>query len=169
MIALIEKWKTSVDSGAAIGALITDLSKAFDCLLHLLLIAELDAYGFDKKSLKLIYSYLSNRKQRVKINDSYSFLGEILFIVPQGSILGPLFLNIFICDMFYLLEDYGIANCTDDSTPYSAKTNHKLVVEELEKSSSILFKCLQTNHMKVIQTRIISLIISKYSTDFKHW
>ena len=51
--------------------------------------------------------------------------------------------------MFYLLEDYGIANYADDSTPYSAKSNHKLVIEELEKSSSILFKWLQINYMKV--------------------
>ena len=50
----------------------TDLSKSFDCLSHELLIAKLEAYGFDEKSLKLIYNYLSNRKQRVKINDSYS-------------------------------------------------------------------------------------------------
>ena len=149
LIALIETWKKSVDSGGAFGALMTDLSKAFDCLSHDLLIVKLDAYGFDKKSLKLVYSYLSNRKQRVKINDTYSSLGEILFGVPQGSILGSLLFNIFICDMFYFLEDYGIANHADDSTPYSAKSNHKLVIDELEKSSSILFKWLQTNYMKV--------------------
>ena len=58
----------------------TDLSKAFDCLSHELLIAKLEAYGFDEKSLKLIYNYLSNRKQRVKINDSYSSWREILRI-----------------------------------------------------------------------------------------
>ena len=87
LIALIETWKKSVDSGGAFGALLTDLSKAFDCLSHDLLIAKLDAYGFYKKSLKLVYIYLSNRKQRVKINDTYSPLGEILFGVPQGSIL----------------------------------------------------------------------------------
>ena len=75
--------------------------------------------------------------------------GGILFGVPQGSVLGPLLFNIFICDMFYFLEDHGIANYADDSTPYSAKTNHKLVTEESEKSSWILFKWLQTNHMKV--------------------
>ena len=51
---MIEKWRESVDSGGVFGALMTDLSKAFDCLHHELLIAKLDAYGFDKKSLKLI-------------------------------------------------------------------------------------------------------------------
>ena len=61
--------KKSIDNGGAFGALMTDLSKAFDCLSHELLIAKLEAYGFDEKSLKLIYNYLSNRKQRVKIND----------------------------------------------------------------------------------------------------
>ena len=66
LITLIEKWKERVDNSGAFGALLTDLSKAFDCLPHELLIAKLDAYGFDKSSLKSIYSYLSNTKQRVK-------------------------------------------------------------------------------------------------------
>ena len=70
LIALIEKLKESVDRGGAFGALFTDLSKAFDCLPHELLIAKLEAYGFDEKAVTLIYNYLSNRKQRVKISDS---------------------------------------------------------------------------------------------------
>ena len=63
LMTLIEKWKKSVDNGGAFGALFTDLSKAFNCLSHELLIAKLDAYGFDKNVLKLVNSYLSNRKQ----------------------------------------------------------------------------------------------------------
>ena len=86
LITLIEKWRKSVDNGGAFGALFTDLSKAFDCLSHELLIAKLDAYGFDKNALKLVNSYLPNRKQRVKINDKYSSCSEILFGIPQGSI-----------------------------------------------------------------------------------
>ena len=95
MITLIQKWKKTVDNGIAFGALFTDLSKAFDCLSHEFLIAKLDAYGFDKNALKLVNSYLSNRKQRVKINNKYSSWSEILFGAPQGSILGPLLFNIF--------------------------------------------------------------------------
>ena len=71
---------------------LTDLSKAFDCILHDLLNAKLHAYGIDMKSLRFLYSYLNGRKQ-VKINDKYSSFEEILFGVSQGSILGPLLLN----------------------------------------------------------------------------
>ena len=149
LITLIEKWKKSVDNGGAFGALLTDLSKAFDCLPHELLIAKLDAYGFDKSSLKLIHSYLSNRKQRVKINDRYSSWSEILFGVPQGSILGPLLFNIFICDMFYFLEDFDIANYADDTTTYCAGKSTEYVFNNLEQSSTILFEWLNNNYMKV--------------------
>ena len=149
LVSLIEKWKKSVDNGGAFGALLTDLSKAFDCLPHELFIAKLDAYGFDKSSLKLIHSYLSNRKQRVKVNDRYSSWSEILFGVPQRSILRPLLFNIFICDMFYFLEDFDIANYADDSTPYCAGKSAEFVVNSLEQSSAILFEWFNNYYMKV--------------------
>ena len=118
LIALIEKWKESVDNGGAFGALFTDLSKAFNCLSHKLLIVKLHAYGFDKISLMVIYNYLSNLKQREKIN--------------QGSILGSLLFNVVICDIFYFIEDFETANYADDLTPFNAKLNHQSVVEELK-------------------------------------
>ena len=86
MITLFEKWKKSVGNSSVLGALLTDLSKAFDCPPHELLFAKLDASGFYKSSLKLINRYLSNKKQRVKINYKYSLWSEILFVVPQGAI-----------------------------------------------------------------------------------
>ena len=110
LINLIEKWKKSVENGGAFGAARTDLSKAFDCLPVELLIAKLGTYSFNKCSLELMHSYLSNRKKRVKISNRYSSWSEILFEVPQGSILGPMLFN-----MFYFLEDFDIANYADDS------------------------------------------------------
>ena len=59
---MTEKWRKSLDEGGAFGALLTDLSKAFDCLPHALLIAKLHAYRVDIPSLKLLYSYLTKRK-----------------------------------------------------------------------------------------------------------
>ena len=120
---MIEKWRESSDQGGAYGALLTDLSKAFDCLPHDLLIAKLHAYGLDTKSLKLMLSYLTNRKQRVKISDTYSSWSKILFRVPQGSILGPLLFNFFICDLFLFLPRFDIANYADDNTPYLTNNN----------------------------------------------
>ena len=91
LLAKLEKWKNAVDKKKVFGALLTDLSKAFDCLYHELIIAKLNAYGFNLPALKLMHSYLSHRKQRTKVNHAYSSWEEILFGVPQGSILGPIF------------------------------------------------------------------------------
>ena len=117
LLAMLEKWKRSVDYSKMFGALLTDLSKAFDCLDHELLIAKLNVHGFSLIALKLVHNYLSNRKQRTKINSTYSSLLEIIFGVPQGSILGPLLFNIFPTSLFFIIEDTGIASYNDDNTP----------------------------------------------------
>ena len=67
LLKRLEKWKRSVDGGEVFGALLTDLSKAFDCLDHEMLIAKVNAYGFSLRALRLINDYLSNRRQRTKI------------------------------------------------------------------------------------------------------
>ena len=78
----------------------------------------------------------SQIEKRVKINDRYSSWSEILFGVPQGSILGPFLFNIFICDGFYFLEDFDIANYADDSAPYCAGKSAEFIVNNLEQSST---------------------------------
>ena len=97
------------------GALPTDLSKAFDCLDDELLIAKLNAHGFSLTALKLVHNYLSNRKQRAKVNSTYSSLLEIIFRVPQRSILGPLLFNIFLIDLLFIIENTDITSCADDN------------------------------------------------------
>ena len=97
-----EKTKQIRDNKGVFAAVLTDLSKAFDCIPHGLLIAKLNAFGFDKKSLSFISTYLYNRKQQTKVGSEYSDFLNMLFGVPKGSILGPILFIIFIADYFLL-------------------------------------------------------------------
>ena len=103
LLALLEKWKMSVDRGKVFGALLTDLSKAFDCLNHDLLTAKLNAYRFSLPALRLIHYYLINRKQRTRIINLYNTWTEIVFGVLQGSILAPPLFNIFFAHLFFFI------------------------------------------------------------------
>ena len=82
------------------------------------MIAKLNAYGFDMSALRFVHSYLKNRTQRTKINSEYSSWEEIMFGVPQGSILGSLLINVFLCDLFLIMKNIDIAYCADD-TPHT--------------------------------------------------
>ena len=96
----------------------------------------------------MIYSYLWNRTQRVKINKDFSDRTDIKFGVPQGSILVPLLFNIDITDPFYECEDSNIASYVDDTTPYSCETDIPIVALELQASASKLFHWFKNNHLK---------------------
>ena len=72
LLALLDKWKRSMDRGKVFDTLLTDLSKAFDCLNHDVLIANLNSDGFSLPALRLIHDYLLNRNQRTRISNSYS-------------------------------------------------------------------------------------------------
>ena len=95
-----------------------DLSKAYDYLPHDLLIAKLEAYSLDNDSLNLLLDCLSFRKQRTQVGFAYSKWSKIRRGIPQGSILGPLLFNIFVIDIFMIIEQSDIYNFADDNTLY---------------------------------------------------
>ena len=148
LIVMLEQWKKALDKKKYVGAISTDLSKAFDCLNHELLIAKLEAYGFDKNALNYIYNYLSKRNQRTKIKSSYSAYREIKTGVPQGSILGPLLFNIFMNDIFLFVDNTKVTNYADDNTPYAIESSVEQLLVILENETSTLLEWFHWNDMK---------------------
>ena len=145
---MIEKWKKVVHNAGAFGALLTDLSEALDCISHDLTIAKLAAYGFQIDALRLVNDCLSKRKQRVKLNETFSSWRDLEYGVPQGSIFGPLLFNTHLCDLFYFLDDLDITTYADDTTLYTVKENKEYVIDVLKTSSQKLFKWFKNNFIK---------------------
>ena len=94
------KMQKCLDEKGVVSTLLMDLSKAYDCLDHDLMLAKLEAYNINFQSLQLIESYLKYRKLRVMVGSESSLWLDILRGVPQGSIWGHILFNIFINDIF---------------------------------------------------------------------
>ena len=134
------------------GALFMNLSKAFYCVNHDLLIAKLYAYGFGRDVLYLLYllySSLTGRKQMVEIKCSFSDSNEVSHGVPQGSVLGPLLFNIYINYIFFLVTDTGIRNYADDTTIFSCDYEINNILETLERDANLLSDWFVDNYMKM--------------------
>ena len=142
-----------------------DLSKAFNCLNHELLLAKLHTHGFTKASLDLIHNYLTNRKQRVKVIGSFSTYNNVRQDVLQGSVSGPLLFNIYIDDMFMGLTDTEVCNYADDTTLYACNESLQNVVNSLERDTQKIITWFPDNYKRLNEEKCHLMTFSTSSTD----
>jgi hypothetical protein len=156
-LILLEDWKVALDKNVA--AILMDLSKAFDCLPHDILLCKLSAYGLSPNSVKLLQNYLTGRKQQIKLQGVLSSWADIQKGVSQGSIIGPLLFNIFINDIFYFIEHGTLYNYADDNTLSYVDDNFERLILILEKESSVLIEWFKINCMQVNPDKIQAIAV----------
>jgi hypothetical protein len=169
LIRLIEEWKTSLEANKHTAAVLMDLSKAFDSLPINLLIAKLDAYGVGINSLRLLKSYLTDRKQMVKVSGYFSSWGPLNQGVPQGSILGPLLFNLFINDLFLFIQEGSLCNFADDNTISISAENADELHRLVQLNTNKCIDWFNSNHMTANPSKFQSLIVGKNDNHIKEF
>ena len=153
LVPMIENWKLARDKNGYSGGVLMDLSKAFDTINHDLLIAKMHAYGFSIDALKIIRSYLSDRWIRTKIDKSFSTWKEIFSGMPQGSVNGPKWFNLYLNDLFFLFTTTEVCNIADDSTPYACDMNLKILLQNVESDVASAIMWFDVNYMMLNQPK----------------
>ena len=123
--------ETSINNNEAFGAFLIDLPKVSDCLGHDLKIAKLHSHGLSSTSLRLLSDYLSNCKQQIKVENLFSKWEKHWNWCISSVTIGPLLLNIFVCDMFLIFKNTYFESYADDNTPYTVNQNTDSVSKPL--------------------------------------
>ena len=129
------------------------------------IVTSLHAYGFSREALLLVQSYLENRQQRVKINGSFSTYKYLKFGVPQGSVLGPLFFNIYINDLLLSIQETEICNHADDTTVYASDMRLENVISRLENDSKIIIEWFANNYMKLNEDKCHFMVFGESTNE----
>ena len=161
LLRLVEDWKKALDSHKGVAAILMDLSKAFDCLPHDLLLAKFEAYGLSGRAVELLRSYLSNRQQQIKLGSTTSMWEDIVKGVPQGSILGPLFFNVFINDIFYFINKSCLYKYAHDNTLAYQHNECDTLKAVLEEESKVLITWFSDNCMKANPDKFQAICLGK--------
>ena len=149
LLTLAENWRKDLDNKAFCGAILMDLSKAFDTLNHDLLITKLHTYGFQHDALKLLHSYLSKRWHRTKVNTSFSSWEELIKGVPRGSVLRPILFNLYLNGLFYLSDFTEVCNFADDATFHACDIYLNTRIKRLEHDAFLAIEWFETNSLKL--------------------
>ena len=160
-----EDWRYALGKKQNVGAILMDISKVFDCLPHKLLLEKLKAYGLSDKSNKLLESYLTMRKQRVKLGQTQSEWRELLKGVHQGSILGPLLCNIFMNDMYYCINECQLYGYADDNTLSKAANDVGSLTRSIESDAASTLSWFENNHMCANPDKFQAIVLGMNNSE----
>ena len=145
-----------------------DLSKAFDCIPHDLLIAKLHAYGLSFDKVTFLNLYLKDRKQNVRINSICSAFQNILSGVPQGSISGPILFNIFLNDLFLCIKRSDLHDLGGDNTVTATCNTLTRLLKTLEQECESAVNWFKQNEMIVNAETFRAIILNKKESEAKY-
>ncbi len=169
LIRLVENCKQALDSNMVYGIVLTDLSKAFDCLPPRLVVAKLQAYGLSHAACALIANYFTERQQCVKTNGKRSAWKGLLKGAPQGSILGPFIFNVFLNDLLHqmgCLENCDLYNYADDNTAGVCGKTPEEVCSRLEIVVASLLHWFDLNFMQANPSKFQFMMFGKKTDDY---
>ena len=140
-----QDWATNSKNKEITGILLWDLSAAFDCLDADILCKKLHLYGFDPRSVAWFRSFLSQRTQRVKIEDCLSEIANLISGVPQGGILSPPLYIIYVADLQLWLKFVSAITYADDTSTSVSGKLLKDVIRMLEEDAKNVLKFMASN------------------------
>lgn len=148
------------EKGRYSAALFCDLSKAFDCVSHAIMLKKLEKYNFSLTSIKLLRSYLETRKQSVRLNGEMSSELFVKAGVPQGSILGPVLFLMYINDLLDAFENFSGLFYADDTTLLMSHDNLKQLEIQCNEAQSTAQTWFASNKLSLNETKTLKLISS---------
>lgn len=160
-INLVGEIQKSLDLRKITGCLFVDFSKAFDSVDHSKLLEKMFCLNLNENTRKLFKSYLQNRKQYTDVNNSASEMKYINCGVPQGSILGPLFFNIFINDIFNLKLHGKIQLYADDATLFYSTDSYESIINMIKEDIKMLSSYANDNYLTLNLKKTNYLLFNK--------